>query len=170
MDTNTALQAAETLLQPFASEILRPAANRLDAVVAPQQLPSAVEALQRGRWGYLSAITGLDLPPSPPKTGTVASAGTQGQVAAQGHVEALYHFCEGDAVATLRVKMPYDASRVPSICGLIPSATLYERELGEMLGVTVEGTPVADHLLLPEEWPAGVYPLRKSFTGKVEHT
>jgi Ni,Fe-hydrogenase III component G len=29
----------------------------------------------------------------------------------------------------------------------------------------VEGTPVIDHLLLPEHWPEGVYPLRKSFTG-----
>ena len=61
--------------------------------------------------------------------------------------------------------MPYDAARVPSVCGLVPAATLYERELGEMFGVTVEGTPVTDHLLLPDSWPQGVYPLRKSFSG-----
>ncbi len=166
MDTQSALQTAETLLQPIASGLARPAANRLDAVVAPQQLPAAVEALHRARWGYLSAITGLDLPPATPKPGTPAASPAPGD----GHVEALYHFCQGDAVATLRVTMPYDAPIVPSICSVIPSATLYERELSEMLGITVEGTPVTDHLLLPEEWPAGVYPLRKSFAGKVEHT
>ncbi len=161
MDTITALQAAETLLQPIATEFARPAANRLDAVVAPDRLPAAVDALRRAQWGSLSAITGLDHAPAPPKAG---------QMAGQGRVEALYHFCEGDGVTTLRVMMPYDAATVPSICGLIPSATLFERELAEMFGITVEGTPVTDHLLLPDEWPPGVYPLRKSFTGKVEQT
>ncbi len=34
-----------------------------------------------------------------------------------------------------------------------------------MFGITVEGTPVTDKLLLPDDWPDGVYPLRKSFTG-----
>jgi Ni,Fe-hydrogenase III component G len=44
-------------------------------------------------------------------------------------------------------------------------ATLYERELIEMFGITIEGTPNTDKLLLPDDWPAGVYPLRKEFTG-----
>jgi Ni,Fe-hydrogenase III component G len=159
MDTQQALQTAETLLQPIVSQFARPAPERLDAAVAAAQLPAAVEALTRARFGYLSAITGLDHPPAPPKAGEVAAAG---------HVEALYHFCSGAAVVTLRVMVPYDEARVPSICHLIPSATLFERELGEMIGITVEGTPVPDHLLLPENWPDGVYPLRKSFTGKIE--
>ena len=34
-----------------------------------------------------------------------------------------------------------------------------------MFGVDLLGTPDSDHLLLPDEWPNGVYPLRKSFTG-----
>ena len=54
---------------------------------------------------------------------------------------------------------------VPTICDIIPSATLYERELMELFGVTVEGTPDPARLVLPDEWPEGVYPLRKSFTG-----
>ncbi len=159
MTTQDVLQAAESVLQPIASQLARPAADRLDATVAAASLRAAVEALQRAHLGYLSAITGLDCPPVPAK----------GQSAEQpGRVEALYHFCEGALVVTLRVAVPYDDARIPSICGLIPSATLFERELAEMLGVTVEGTPVTDHLLLPESWPDGVYPLRKSFTGKVE--
>ncbi|NMC80497.1 MAG: hydrogenase large subunit, partial [Chloroflexi bacterium] len=48
---------------------------------------------------------------------------------------------------------------------LIPSATLYERELMEMMGVQLVGTPSSDRLLLPDEWPENVFPLRKSFTG-----
>jgi len=156
MTTQEALQAAERVLQPMAKEFTRPATDRLDAVVPADRLVAAVSALRDARWGYLSVITGLDHPPVAAKADAPATPG---------EVEILYHFCEGGAVATLRVSVRYEEARVPSVCGLIPSATLYERELGEMLGVTVEGTPVADHLLLPESWPQGVYPLRKSFTG-----
>jgi NADH:ubiquinone oxidoreductase subunit C len=159
MDTQNALQVAESILQSIASQFARPATDRLDATIAAAQLPATVQALQRARFGYLSAVTGLDHPASAAKAGDAPPPA--------GRVEVLYHFCEGAAVVTLRVIVPYDAARVPSICHLIPSATLYERELGEMFGVTVEGTPVADHLLLPDAWPEGVYPLRKSFAGKV---
>ncbi len=161
MTTQEALQAAEAILQPVASQVSRPSADRLDATIPADRLPAAVAALQRGRFGYLSAITGLDWPPVPAKGEAPAQAG---------RVEALYHFCDGAAIVTLRVAVPYDDARIPSICDLIPAATLYERELSEMLGVKVEGTPVTEHLLLPESWPDGVYPLRKSFTGKIEAT
>jgi NADH:ubiquinone oxidoreductase subunit C len=140
------------------SQLTRPSPDRLDARITAAELPAVVEVLERAPFGYLSAITGLDWPP-------VEAHGDR--PAQPGRVEALYHFCEGAAIVTLRVAVPYDAARIPSICHLIPSATLYERELGEMLGVTVEGTPVTDHLLLPDEWPRGVFPLRKSFKGKV---
>ncbi len=162
MDTQTALQTAEALLQPIASQFARPAPDRLDVTLSAARLTAAVETLVKARVGYLSAITGLDCPPAPAKAGEPP--------AKAGCIEALYHFCEGAAVITLRVMVPYEAARIPSICHLIPSATLYERELAEMLGVTLEGTPVPDHLLLPENWPDGVYPLRKSFTGKIETT
>lgn len=158
MDIQTALQAAETLLQPIASQMTRPAADRLDAVITAAQLPAAVQALIGAHWGYLSAITGLDVPPPAAKAG---------EPVGEGSIEALYHFAGGGAVATLRMTVPYSAASIPSICHLIPSATLYERELAEMLGVVVAGTPDTDHLLLPDEWPADIYPLRKSFTGKL---
>ncbi len=161
MNTEQTLQMAETFLQPMATAVGRPAPERLDVKLPAAQLATAVEALIRARIGYLSAITGLDCPPAPSKAGEPATGGG---------VEALYHFCQGAAVITLRVAVPYDAARIPSICHLVPSATLYERELSEMLGITVEGTPVRDHLLLPENWPDGVCPLRKSFAGKIETT
>ncbi|MCX7976926.1 MAG: NADH-quinone oxidoreductase subunit C, partial [Bellilinea sp.] len=56
---------------------------------------------------------------------------------------------------------------LPSICPLIPSATLGERELMEMFGVKVEGTPDTSRLILADSWPEGVYPLRKSFVPPV---
>ncbi len=159
MDTQNALQVAESILQPIAERLARPTTDRMDAAIAAARLPAAVQALKRARFGYLSAVTGLDHPPS--------AATARDAAPSEGRVEVLYHFCEGAAIVTLRVVVPYNAARVPSICHLIPSATLYERELGEMFGVIMEGASVAHHLLLPDAWPEGVYPLRKSFTGKV---
>ncbi|GAB4557581.1 MAG: hypothetical protein Kow0047_02020 [Anaerolineae bacterium] len=137
------LDKARELLQPWAQEVHAPEPNRLDVVVNASDLVSAVRALRDARWGYISAITGLDLGPE------------------AGQIEALYHICHGPAVVTLRVRVPRDAAKVPSVCEVFPSASFFERELSEMLGVEVEGTPDPSRLFLPDEWPEGVYPLRK---------
>ena len=74
-------------------------------------------------------------------------------------LELLYHFWHGQGI-TLRVMLPRDDARVPTLTGVIPGADFYERELGEMLGVTFEGHPGPEHLLLPEDWEGGP-PLRE---------
>jgi NADH:ubiquinone oxidoreductase subunit C len=155
MDTATALQKAETILQVFAQEFKHPEPERVDVILTVENLKPAVKRLVEERLGYLVAITGMDVPAKP---------ATEGETA-EGSVDVMYHFAEGAAIITLRVNVPYHAAVVPTVCDVLPAATLYERELIEMLGVTVEGTPVTDHLILPENWPDGVYPLRKSFTG-----
>ncbi|MEA4906937.1 MAG: NADH-quinone oxidoreductase subunit C [Chloroflexi bacterium] len=156
MDTGTLLTSAEKLLAPWTAQAGRPEDNRLDVYIAPQDLKPAVQALLEAHWGYLAAINGLDMP---------APAAEEGAEPQEGRVEMLYHFCEGAAVVTLRLALPYSQAVLDSICDLIPSATLYEREMIEMLGVQLTGTPSQEHLLLPDDWPADVYPLRKSFTG-----
>ncbi len=139
------LDAAGALLQPWITESNAPEEGRLDVRLAAADLPEAVKALQDATWGYLSAITGLD-------------HGPEG-----GYMEALYHFCNGAAVLTLRIRLGREAPTVPTLCDVIPSASFFERELLEMFGVTIVGTPNTDHLYLPDDWPDGVYPLRKDF-------
>ena len=78
-----------------------------------------------------------------------------------GELELLYHFCSGPAVVTLRVRVPRAGAAVPTLGGVIASAGLMEHEMSEMLGVEVTGSVYADHLFLPEDWPAEAYPLRK---------
>lgn len=145
IELEEALQRALALIDPHVTGKRRPALHRLDVVVAPRNLPKAVQALVDAGWGYLAAITGLDLGPE------------------EGLIEAIYHFCSGPDVLGMRVQTARDDAEVPTICGVIPSASFYERELSEMLGVTVRGTPDPRPLFLPEEWPEGVYPLRKDF-------
>ncbi len=169
MDAQQTLVTAETLLQEYTLGAASHAPGRVDAVVPREHLAAAVKALVDARWGYLSAITGLDHPwPKAPKPAAkpgepAPTAPPTGAV--EDRLEALYHFVNGPAVATLRVSVPYRDPWLPSICPLIPSATLYERELQEMFGFVVEGTPDPGKLLLPDDWPDGVYPLRKAFDG-----
>jgi Ni,Fe-hydrogenase III component G len=162
MDIMKELQTAEELLKPMTVESKRPSAERLDVKLEAGDLLGAVKALIDARWGYLAAITGLEHPA--PKhvevEGHPAPAPT-----AEGNLEALYHFCHGAAITTLRVTVPYSKPDVPSVCGLIASASLYERELMELFGVVCVNTPDPSRLVLPDDWPDGVYPLRKSFTG-----
>lgn len=137
------LQAARDILAPWAGEFQTPEPNRVDVPIAAENLLAAVEALNAARWGYLAAITGLDMG------------------AEAGQIEVLYHFCEGAAVLTLRVATPRAEATVPSVCPVIPSASIFERELIEMMGITVTGTPDRGRLFLADDWPDGVYPLRK---------
>lgn len=171
MDTQQLLEGAEKILSDYSLAVTRPEQNRIDVIIPRDRLFSAAEALENSGWGYLSAITGLDHS----ATSVVKSEEKQWQhvddgsgqtgFGYAGSLEVLYHFCSFAAVTTLRVQMSHEHPSVPSICDLIPSATLYERELIEMFGIQVIGTPNTDHLLLPDDWPADVYPLRKDFTG-----
>jgi NADH:ubiquinone oxidoreductase subunit C len=167
MQIEAIVHAADALLQPFSVGAVTHAPGRVEAVVKREDLCAAVGTIIEARWGYLSAITGLDHPwPKAAKpAGAAAAPPAEPTEPMEDRLEALYQFVSGPVVATLRVSVPYHDARVPSVCGIIPSATLYERELMEMFGIVVEGTPDTGKLLLPDDWPDGVYPLRKSFKG-----
>jgi NADH:ubiquinone oxidoreductase subunit C len=162
MGTEEALAQAEIILKKFTKSISHPEVNRLDVVIDRDQLTAAVQALLiDGHWGYLSAITGLDNP-----TYLIDVATSEKKIVPDtGSLELLYHFCLGAAITTLRVTLPYADPTVDTVCNIVSSATLYEREAAELLGITFTGTPNTDRLILADSWPVGVYPLRKSFTG-----
>ena len=145
MSTESLLKTAQQLLTAWTLETRAPEWNRIDIVLRPDDLPGAAAALAGARWGYLAAITGLDNGPE------------------SGVIEALYHFCSGAAIVTLRISLPRQQPRLPSVCQSIPSATLYERELMEMFGVDIVDTPNRQRLFLPDDWQEGVYPLRKDY-------
>ena len=172
MNYQEALLTAEDLLKPWTVVVSRPEEYRKDMVVSISNLYSAVAALVDAHWGYLSAITALDHPGSSRSSSedkrwerSDLSETAVSSINQEGIIEVLYHFCEGPAILTLRVRTSRAVPSVPSICQIIPTATLYERELIEMFGIEVIGTPNTDRLLLADDWPRGVYPLRKDFHG-----
>jgi NADH:ubiquinone oxidoreductase subunit C len=99
---------------------------------------------QKADFTHISTITGVDI----------------GE-----EIEAIYHLSrEGKVELSLKVRVPKDKPSLPTVIDIIPGATLYEREVHDLLGVTFEGHPDLSPLILPEEWPPDVYPLRKEWT------
>ncbi len=173
MDIESALSRVEDILKPWTRWSKRSQPDVVEVSVSRSNLLACVKALLAARWGYLSAITGLHVQGVTPTASVEKQWSRLGTDNIQSAAPALgdsflvlYHFCEGGAVLNLRVHPPSleDAS-VPSICDLIPYATLYERELQEMFGIVVAGTPNPGRFVLPDDWPDGVYPLRKDFDG-----
>jgi Ni,Fe-hydrogenase III component G len=124
--------------------------------VSPENFKAAVKALVDAQWGYLITITGKDQPPV---------LDEESNELEPGKIIGLYHFAQEAAVLSICVQVPYDNPKLESICDLIPSATIYEREFMELFGVDLVDTPDRERLVLPDNWPEGVYPLRKDYKG-----
>lgn len=84
---------------------------------------------------------------------------------ARSHIEILYHFTLEDInlIVSLRVKLSREKPVVESLATSFKAANWIEREMNEMLGITFKGHPDMRRLLLPDEWPEGVYPLRADY-------
>ncbi len=156
MEVNRLLESGKSLVDRLSLSIIQPEEERLDVEISAFNLKEAVKSIVTANWGYLITITGLDIPPK---------VEMDNQAGSPGELEALYHFANENAIITLRVKIPYSNPQIESICDLIPSASLYERELMELFGFDFVNTPNREKLVLPDTWPDEVYPLRKSFTG-----
>jgi len=130
-------------LKDLVREITNPALRRIFVKVEVNHLREMVNWLKQEQgFTHLSTISGVDL----------------GQT-----FEILYHFANDFTCLTVRTEIPRDNPLLPSICSTIPGAILYERELQDMFGITVQDLPDPRPLLLPDDWPAGNYPLRKDW-------
>lgn len=56
-----------------------------------------------------------------------------------------------------------DTLAFPSIAGFCPEALNYERKIQTFFGLTAVGLPDARPLILHENWPTDIFPLRKDF-------
>lgn len=78
--------------------------------------------------------------------------------------EVIYHIDVQGEATSIRVEVPRENASIPTVTDLIPGALLFEREVSELFGIEFEGHPEPQHLLLPDGWPDGLYPLRKELT------
>lgn len=81
------------------------------------------------------------------------------------HIEILYHFTieELSLIISLRVKLDRDEPKIDSITPIIKGAEWIEREIHELIGVDFVGHPNLKRLLLSDDWPQGVYPLKADY-------
>ena len=80
-------------------------------------------------------------------------------------IEILYHFTVEDInfLISIRVKLDKTKLEIDSLAPHFEAADWIEREIHELLGVNFKGHPDLRKLLLPENWPEGVYPLRRDY-------
>lgn len=114
----------------------------LFATTDKKRFRNALQALKSEGVTHIATITGVD----------------NGKA-----LDVIYHFDCRPAELNLKILLPKNDLSVPTITDMFPGAILYERDIMEMLGVKVEGHPDPRRLFLAEDWPEGVYPLRKEF-------
>lgn len=137
------LEKTKSLFGDKIVEITNPSARRVLMRVSPESLLALVAGLKKELdLTYLATISGVDL----------------GE-----EFELLYHFGHPAGSVTVRTRIPRADPRVESLCSVIPGAVLYEREIQDLLGIVVANLPDPRRLVLPDDWPAGSFPLRKDW-------
>jgi NADH-quinone oxidoreductase subunit C len=96
------------------------------------------------RLDFLSSLTATDRPGHEPRFWVV------------------YELYSGEHRHRLRVKVavPEEDPRVPSVTGLFPTADWHERETYDFYGIVFDGHPNLRRILLPDDWEG--FPLRKT--------
>jgi len=83
---------------------------------------------------------------------------------AQDCFEVLHHFSDDESGCVVTVKAfvrNRESPELDSITPLIPGAEWTEREMHDLLGIRFRNHPNLQRLILADDWPEGVYPLRK---------
>lgn len=122
------------------------AENQVTITVPVDMLPDVVEYLYYQRDGWLPNMVGND------------------ERLLNGHY-ALYYLLsmEGDdpGFVTVRAEVDPDAMEFPSVTPRVPACVWSEREVRDMFGLRPVSLPDERRLVLPDDWPEGLYPLRK---------
>ncbi|MHB0869250.1 MAG: hydrogenase large subunit [Chloroflexota bacterium] len=113
--------------------------------VAPDRLADVCAAVHDRLQAPLATMVGLD---DRPRTGAF---------------RLVYVFADGGRWVSVETAIDPARPSFPSVTPRLPAAHWYEREVQDLLGLVPEGHPDPRRLVLHDDWPAGVYPLRKEF-------
>lgn len=79
-----------------------------------------------------------------------------------------YHLSRVDGIVlNLKTRVPKANPILQTIADIFPGGIIYERELVDLFGARVEGLPEGNRYPLPDNWPAGQYPLRKDWKAEM---
>lgn len=130
-----------------ALELKQSSANNIFVTIKPEDITEAVKTVWDGMQSRFAIVTGMDVP---------------------GAIELLYHFVfdEQHTMVTLKTRVDKPTPEIESITPILPGAEWIEREVHDLLGVNFRNHPNLTRLILSDDWPEGVYPLRKEFIPK----
>ncbi|WP_038908495.1 NADH-quinone oxidoreductase subunit C [Dickeya oryzae] len=135
--------------QQFPTAILeeeRQTANQLTITVKLHQLPEVVEYLYYQHGGWLSVLFGND------------------ERTLNGHFAIYYVLSmeQGEKCwVVVKALVNPTVPEFPSVTPRVPAAVWGEREVRDMYGLIPVGLPDERRLVLPDDWPDELYPLRK---------
>ncbi len=72
-----------------------------------------------------------------------------------------YHFRAQSGYYTIKAEVPKENPHIQTITDIVPGAAFHEREVNDLVGAVFDGHPSPGRLVLSENWPENVYPLRK---------
>ena len=78
-------------------------------------------------------------------------------------VNHIFSFDQERLTVVLKTQVSVTEPTVESISSVIPGANWSERECADMMGIEFSDHPDSRRLILADDWPQGVHPLRKSF-------
>ena len=118
--------------------------RRVYVTVAPADVPAVCRFMYKDIGGRLCTATGVDT---------------------RSGIEILYHFMvpADTQVITIKTKVPKPSPEIESIGVFLPAAIWIERELYDILGVVFTNHPDPRRLIMADDWPEDVYPLRRDF-------
>ncbi len=141
-DLEAVVQRVTELAGDLPLECARPRPNRVYFTVAKQNARELARVLFEDFGGRFATATGTDV----------------GE-----ELEVVYHFAY-DAVGlvvNMRVRTPKGDPVLPSVTPVVPAAEWIEREMNDLVGIVFEGHPDPRRLILADDWPEGVHPLRR---------
>lgn len=119
--------------------------GELTLEVARERIVDACEWLKARGYNLLSCVTCVDWWPAEPRFHVVYQ---------------LYSLSEHKRLR-LKVKLPGDGARVPSVISVWTGANYYEREVWDLFGVHFDGHPDLRRIMMPDDWEG--HPLRKDY-------
>ena len=75
----------------------------------------------------------------------------------------VFSYAQQDQFLVVQTRVEEKDPRFPSLAHFLPQANWHEREVQDLLGLVAAGHPDPRSLVLHEDWPQGLFPLRKDF-------
>lgn len=147
MSEEEILQKIKEKFGDYVLEASIPRPRRVVVLVPPEKYKEVAEFVAKDLGlEFLSCITGADK---------------------EEYMEVVAHI--GYSIYVLvKTRIPRDNPEVDSLVDVLPAAAFYEREAYDLLGIVFKGNPdIGKKFIIPEDWPEGVFPLRKDY--KPEH-